>query len=116
MKQLMELHQMAESAMKDVCVWLWPTEPLPSSYFGLVQKMRNAVLRVDVVKRSVCIEGARMAFARTMVHWLKIKPAEMATGPPPPGKEHRCTEQYFPVVMDGARAIEAQCAKDGIYE
>jgi hypothetical protein len=29
-----------------------------------------------------------MAFAKTMVHWPKIKPVEMATGPPPSGKEH----------------------------
>ena len=32
MKQLMELHRMAELAMKDLCVRLWPSEPIPSSY------------------------------------------------------------------------------------
>ena len=57
-----------------------------------------------------------MAFAKTMVHWQKIKPAELATGSPPPGKEHRRPEQYFPIIMDGARTIEAQCLKDVIYE
>lgn len=116
LKQLMELHRMAEPAMKDLCVKLWPTEPLPSSYFGLVQKLYDAVPRIDVWKRSVCIEGARMAFGKTMVHWPKIKPTEVATGPPPPGKEHRRPEQYFAGVMNGARAIEAQCPKDVIYD
>ena len=31
MKQLMELHRMAEPAMKDLCIRLWPEEPLPCS-------------------------------------------------------------------------------------
>ena len=116
MKQLMELHRMAEPAMKDLCIRLWPIEPLSSSYSGLVQKLCDAVPRIDALNRSTCIEGARMAFARTMVHWPKIKPTEMATAPPPPGKEHRRPEKYFSAVMDGARAIEDQCPKDVIYE
>ena len=57
-----------------------------------------------------------MAFSKIMEHWPKIKPAEVATEPPSPGKEHRRFKQYFPIVMDGARAIEAQCSKDVIYE
>lgn len=57
-----------------------------------------------------------MAFGNTMVYWPKIKPTEMATGPPPLGKEHWGPGHYFPIVMDGARAIEAQCSKDVIYE
>ena len=50
--------------MKDVVIRFWPTEPAPNSYFGLVQKLVDAVLRIDAVKQSTCIEGARMAFAR----------------------------------------------------
>lgn len=88
LKQLMELHRMAEPAMKDLYVRLWPAEPISSSYFSLVQKLRDASSRIDVVKRSACIEGARMAFGKTMVHWLKIKPVEMSIGPLPAGKEH----------------------------
>ena len=103
---------MAEPAMKDLCVQVWPSEPIPSSYFGLVAKLCDAAARVETVKCSTCIDGAWMAFSKTMVHWLKIKPVEMATGPPPARKEHRRTEQYFSVVMDGARAVEAQCSKD----
>ena len=68
MKQLMELHRMAEPAMRDLCIRLWPAEPLPSSYFGLVQKLYDAAPRIDAIKRSTCIEGARMDFVRTMVH------------------------------------------------
>src|SRR3989337_897903 len=98
MKQLMELHRMAELAMKDLCVKLWPSEPLPSSYFVLVQKLVDAMPLVDCRKHSACIEGAWMAFGKTMVHWPKLKPTEITTGSPPPGKEHRHPEQYFPVV------------------
>ena len=59
-----KLHKMSGAAMKDVVVRLWPTEPIPNSYFGLVQRLVDAVPRIDAVKRSTCIEGARMAFAR----------------------------------------------------
>ena len=61
--------------------------------------------RIDAVKRFACLEGARLAFVKTMVDWPKIKPMDMAVGPPP-GKEHRRPKQYFTQVMDGARAIE----------
>ena len=50
------------------------------------------------------------------MHWPKLKPTEMATGPPPPGKEHRCPELYFSTIMDGAWAIEALCPKDVVLE
>ena len=106
MKHLMQLDQMPEPAMKDHCVRLWPTEPISSIYFSLVQKLHDAASQVEAVKRSTYIEGARMAFTKTMVHWPKIKLVKMATRPPPAGKEHRCHEQYFPIIMDGARVIE----------
>lgn len=64
MMQLAELHRMSGLAMKDIIVRLWPTKPIPSSYFGLVKRLADALPRVEAVKRSVYIEGARMAFAR----------------------------------------------------
>ena len=68
LKQLVELHKAAELAMKDLIIWLWPAEPIPSTYFGLVKRLVCACPRLGVIKRSVCMEGARMAFARTKVH------------------------------------------------
>ena len=59
LKQLVELHRAAEVAMKDFIVRLWPGEPLPTSYFGLIKRMVNACPRLEVIKRSVCIEGIR---------------------------------------------------------
>ena len=67
LKQLTELHRMAELAMKDVIVRFWPAEPIPNSYFGLVKWLVDACPWLDAIKRSVCIEGARMAFARVKV-------------------------------------------------
>ena len=58
MAQWAELHKMSGAAMKDVVVQLWPAEPVPSDYFGLVQRLVDAVPRIDAVKRSACIEGA----------------------------------------------------------
>ena len=37
MAQWAELHKISGSAMKDVVVRLWLTEPILDSYFGLVQ-------------------------------------------------------------------------------
>ena len=42
LKQLTELHRVAELAMKDVIVRLCPVEPIPSSYFGLVKRLVDA--------------------------------------------------------------------------
>ena len=39
LKQLIELHKAAELAMKDLVIRLWPAEPIPSSYFGLVKRL-----------------------------------------------------------------------------
>ena len=64
MSQWTELHRISGTALKNVIIWLWPTEPVPNSYFGLVQRLVDAVPRIDAAKRSACIEGARMAFAR----------------------------------------------------
>lgn len=63
LKQLVELHRAAELAFKDLIIRLWPAEAIPSSYFGLLKRLVSACPRLDAIKQSVCIEGARMAFA-----------------------------------------------------
>nr|XP_020165653.1 tropomyosin-2-like [Aegilops tauschii subsp. strangulata] len=115
MMQLAELHRMSGLAMKYVIVRLWPTEPIPSSYFGLVKRLTNALPRIEAVKRSACIEGARMVFARVKMQWAKIKATVAAEGPPE-GKDHRKPEQYFDDVLEGARIVEGQCSKDIVFE
>ena len=50
LKQLVELHKAAELAMKYFIVRLWPSEPLPYSYFGLIKRMVNACPRLEVIK------------------------------------------------------------------
>ena len=52
LKQLVELHRLAELAMKDLIVRLWPADPIPSSYFGLVQRLVSACPRLEAVKRT----------------------------------------------------------------
>ena len=99
MMQLSELHRMSSLAMKDIIVRLWPAEPIPSSYFSLVKRLGDALPRVDAVKRSACIEGAQMAFARVKMHWAKMKAAVVAVEGPPGGKDHRKPERYFEDVL-----------------
>ena len=116
LKQLVELHRAAEVAMKDFIVQMWPGEPLPTSYFGLIKLMVNACPRLEVIKRSVCIEGARRAFARAKVHWGRLDAEKLVKDGPPPVKEHRIPEAYYEGVLKGARLIAGECSKDVIFE
>ena len=68
LKQLTELHRVAGLAMKDLIIRLWPAKAIPSSHFGLVKQLVDACPRPYAIKRPVCIEGARRAFARAKVH------------------------------------------------
>ena len=115
LEQLVELHRVAELAMKDVMIRLWPAEAMPDSYFGLMRCLVEACPRLDVVKRSACIEGARMAFARCKMWWARMNAVEVARGPPE-GKEHRTPERYFADVIEGSRLAAAQCGQDIIFE
>ena len=116
LKQMVELRKVAKQPMKGLIVRLWPGEVMAGSYFGLVRRLVDACPWLDVIKRSVCIEGVRMAFAHVKVQWAKMDVVKLATKGPPVGKEHRTTEQYFDDVLKGSRIIEGQCAKDIIFE
>ena len=102
--------------MKDFIARLWPGEPLPSSYFVLVRRLVDACPRLEVIKRSVCIEGARRAFARAKVHWAKLDAEKLVKEGPPEGKEHRYPEKYYDSVLKGSRLVAEECAKDVIFE
>ena len=101
--------------MKDLVVQLWPAEPITSSYFGLVKRVVGSCPRLDAIKRSVCIEGALMAFARAKVHWGKLDAEKLITEGPPEGKEHRKPELYYEGVLKGSRLVADQCTKDTIF-
>ena len=116
MSQWAELHRISGAAMKNVIIRLWPTDPIPNSYFSLVQRLVDAVPRIDAVKRSVCIEGARMAFARVKTFWRKMKAIDVAVKNPPKGKDRHETKHYFEDVLVVARLIEGQCSKNIMFE
>ena len=116
LKQLFELHKAAEQAMKGFIVRMWPGDALPNSYFGLVRRLVDAYPRLEVIKRSVCIKGARWAFARLKVQWAKLDAVKQIKEGPPQGKEHRHPEMYYEGVLKGARLIADKCATDVIFE
>ena len=116
LKQLVELHKAAEVAMKDLIVRIWPGELLPTSYFGLIKRMVDACPRLEVIKRSICIEGARRALARAKVHWGKLDAEKLVKDGPPEGKPHRVPEKYYDGVMKGACLVADECTKDIIFE
>ena len=116
LKQLVELHKVAEEAMKGLIVRLWPGEAMPGSYFGLMRRLVDACPWVEVVKRSACIEGARRALARARVHSGRLDAERLHTDLPPAGKEYRTPEMYYKTVLKGARKIADECSKDLIIE
>ena len=102
--------------MKGFIVRLWPGEALPGSYFGLVRRLVDACPWLEVIKRSVCIEGACRALARAKVHWGKLDAEKLVTEGPPKGKEHRRPEMYYEGVLKGARLVANECSQDLIFE
>ena len=50
----------------------------PNSYFSLVQRVLDVVPRIDAMRRSACIEGARMAFARVKAYWVEMDATNVA--------------------------------------
>ena len=64
---------------------------------------------IDAVKRSACIEGARMALARVKTYWAEMDATAIATRGP--AVKQGSTEHYFEEVLEGACLIEAQCSK-----
>ncbi len=73
MAEWAELHRLSGLAMRSVVDHLWPEGPRPNSYFSLVQQFLGAVPRIDAMKRSACIEGARMALARVKAYWTDME-------------------------------------------
>ena len=88
---------------------------MPNSYFGLVKRLVDACPRLDAIKWPVCIEGARMAFARVKVQWAKMNAVKLATEGPPAGKEHHKPELYIDDVLEGSCLAAEQFAKDIIF-
>ena len=78
--------------------------------------MVNACPWLEVIKRSVCIEGARRAFARAKVHWGKLDAEKLVKDGPQEGKSHHCPKKYYDGVMKGARLVADECTKDTILE
>ena len=114
MAEWAELHRLSGLAMRSVVDHLWPEGPKPNSYFGLVQQFLGAVPHIDAMKRSACIEGARMALARVKTYWAEMEATAIATQNPAVGQVS--CEHYFEEVLEAARLIEAQCSKSTMFE
>ena len=60
---------------------------------------------IDAMKRSACIEGARMALARVKTYWADMEATAIATQSSAIGRVS--VEHYIEKVLEGARSIEA---------
>ena len=81
-----------------------------------MRRLVEACPRLEVIKRSACIEGARRALARVRVHWGKLNGEKLVKDGPPPGKEHRKPENYYEEDLAGARLVADECARDVIFQ
>ena len=109
-----ELHRLSELAMRSVRDHLWPKGPKPDNYFGLVQQFLGAVSRIDAMRRSVCIQGARMALARIKAYWTDMEATIIANQDAAGGRYP--AEQYLAQLTEGARLIEAQWSRNVLLE
>ena len=100
--------------MRSVVDQLWPERPKPNSYFSLVQQFLDVVPRINAMKRSTCIECARMAFARVKAYWAEMDATNVAARDSAIGR--KAAEHYFEEVLEGARLIETQCSKNIMFE
>ena len=92
--------------MKDVVSLLWPKRPEPKSYFGLVQQFLGVVPHIDAMKRSACIEAARMALARVKTCWAEMETTTIASQDS--DRSRVPAEHYFQEVLQGTRVIETR--------
>ena len=109
-----ELNRLSGLAMKYVVDHLWPERPKPNSYFSLVQQFLGAVSYINAMKRSACMEGARMALARVKTYWAEMEAAAVASQDSDGGRIP--VEHYFQEVLPGACLIETQCSKDIMFK
>src|SRR3546814_12857967 len=91
-------------------------DALPNSYFGLVRRLVDACPRLEVVKRSVCIKGARRAFARVKVQWAKLDAVKLIKEGPPQGKEHRTPADRKSVVEGKSVSVRVDIGGRRIYK
>ena len=82
--------------------------------FGLLQQFLGAVPHINAMRRSACIEGARMALARVKKYWVEMKATDVASLDSDGSRVP--VEHYFQEVLQGARLIETQCSKDIMFE
>ena len=109
-----ELNRLSGLAMTNVVTHLWPKRPKPKSYFGLLQQFLGAVPHIKAMKRSACIEGARMALAHVKTYWAEMDATAVASRGS--DKSRLPAEHYFEEVLQGARLIESQCSKDVMFK
>ena len=109
-----ELNRLSGLAMTDIVTHVWPARPKPKRYFGLLQQFLWAVPHIKAMKRSACIEGARMALARVKTHWTEMDATAIATQGSDEKRLH--AEHYFGEVLCGARVIESKCSKNVMFK
>ena len=104
-----KLNRLSGHAMRSIVDQLWPERPKPNNYFSLVQQFLDVVPRINAMKRSTCIEGSRMSFARVKAYWAEMDATTIVAQGYAIGRV--AAEHYFKEVLEGARLIEASARR-----
>jgi hypothetical protein len=87
-----------------MCSALWPEEETPSLVTDLVERMRDAVKRFHIWKKSTCREGAREAWAMLKTKDTLTDTEQLSSvGPRGPDGGEIPTSLMYDAVMPAAR-------------
>ena len=95
-----ELNRLSGLSMRSVVDQLWTERSKPNNYFSLVQQFLDVVPHINAMKRSACIEGTRMAFARVKAYCAEMDATTVVARDSAIGR--RAAEHYFEEVLEGA--------------
>ena len=82
--------------------------------FWLVAAIPWGGAAFKAMKRSACIEGARMALTHVKTYWADMDATVVASRGS--DKSRLPVKHYFEEVLQGAHLIEPQCSKDVMFE
>ena len=115
--EIQDVHRRARRVLHRMCSALWPEDETPSLVPDLVEKMRDAVKRFHIWKKSACREGAQEAWAMLKTKYTLTDTERLSTvGPRWPDGEEIPTSLMYDAVLPAARNSQMDCSLKTIVD